>query len=114
MTENNNELYLRGDVVIANNYFEDGSIQHGERPYLIISNNKCNMNSPTITAIPLTTKIKPCIPTHYVLYINGRRNTILAEQICCISKDSIIEYVDTLDDEDIKIVEEKVKIQLAL
>lgn len=114
MTENNNDYYSRGDIVIAQNYWIDGSVQHGERPYLIVSNNMCNQYSPTLTVVPLTTKYKHWMPTHYVVKINGRRNTILAEQICCISKESITSYFCKLEDSDMKEVDDKIKVQLSL
>ena len=106
--------YFKGDIVIATNGNATKHIQGGTRPYLIVSNNQCNQYSDIATAIPLTTKEKNNLPTHYSLFINGRRNTILAEQITCISRSNIVEYVYTLDDNDLNEVEKRIKIQLGL
>ena len=106
--------YFRGDIVMAVNGNAEGSIQGGTRPYLIISNNKCNQYSDIATAIPLTSKYKKDMPTHYELLINGVKNTVLAEQITCISRSNIVDYVDTIEDEDLKAIETRIKIQLGL
>lgn len=109
------ELYLRGDIVWVQNEFDFTTcIQSGKRPYLIISNNTNNEYSTTLTAIPLTTRIKRYMPTHHTIFVNGNRNTVLAEQITCISKKDILEYIDTIEDNDLKKIEEKIKIQLGL
>lgn len=106
--------YFRGDIVIATNGKAIGSIQGGTRPYLIISNNKCNQYSDIATAIPLTTKYKTKLPTHYIIHINNTPNLVLTEQITCISRSNIVDYVDTIEDEDLKAIETRVKIQLGL
>lgn len=108
------QVYLRGDIVWSNNLDATGNIQSGRRPYLIISNNKCNQTSNILTAIPLTSKHKRYLPTHYTILLNGIENIVLTEQITCISQSNIVEYIDTIEDEDLKKVEEKIKIQLDL
>lgn len=107
-------IYLRGDIVWAKTKTTQSSIQSGTRPYIIISNNKNNEYSTIYTAIPLTTKQKKYLPTHYNILINGKENTVLVEQITCISKNSVVGYIDTIEDEDLQKVEEKIKIQLDL
>lgn len=107
--------YYRGDIVKASaSSMFDTSIQLGERPYLIVSNNYCNEHSPIITAIPLTSKSKKWLPTHHKFVMNGIANTALAEQITCISKSNITDYIDTIEDKDLKIIETKIKLQLGL
>lgn len=109
------QIYLRGDIVWAtSSSMVDTSIQLGKRPFLIVSNNKNNQHSDILTAVPLTTKYKKYMPTHYHILVNGKENTVLAEQITCISKNNIIDYIDTIEDDDLHKVEEKIKIQLDL
>lgn len=111
----NSELYLRGDIVWGEAHSViDTSMQLGKRPYLIVSNNQNNQYSTIYTAIPLTSKEKKILPTHHHIFINGIQNTILVEQITCISKGNISGYIDTIEDEDLQKVEEKIKIQLGL
>jgi mRNA-degrading endonuclease toxin of MazEF toxin-antitoxin module len=57
----------RGNIILADlGVSEQCSIQRGIRPYVVISNNRANKNSPVITVVPLTTKIskKRHLPTH--------------------------------------------------
>lgn len=104
----------RGDVVWAKNPLASGHIQKNMRPYLIISNNKNNEHSTTVLAIPLTTKIKKNLPTHYKIILNNKVNTVLAEQIVCLNKTDIDSYIDTVNEYDLKQIGDKVKIQLDL
>lgn len=105
---------FRGDVVWATNPLASGHIQKKPRPYLIISNNKCNEHANIVLGIPLTTKIKKNLPTHYKIILNNKVNTVLVEQIVCLNKTDIEKYIDTVNDYDLKQIEEKIKIQLAL
>ena len=47
----------RGDIFLADLGEYIGSVQRGERPVLVVQNNKGNKYSPTVTVIPITTKI---------------------------------------------------------
>lgn len=108
------EKIYRGDIVWANNSLAHGSMQKKLRPYLIISNNKCNEHSEIVLGIPLTTKLKKNLPTHHKIILNNKVNTILVEQIVCLNKSDIETYIDTINDYDLKQVEQRVKIQLDL
>ena len=107
------EIY-RGDVVWAYNTTAKGKIQAKGRPYVIVSNNKANKHSSIITAIPLTTKHKISLPTHYTFVMNGKVNTAMAEQIVCLNKEDIANIVYTITDYDLAEIEKRVKIQLDL
>lgn len=105
---------FRGDIVWAKNSAAFGHIQNKLRPYLIISNNKNNEYADTVLGIPLTTKIKKNLPVHHKIILNNKVNTVLAEQIVCLNKADIDSYIDTVNDYDLKQIEDKVKIQLDL
>ena len=108
------EIYLRGDIVWATNKNAVGNVQSSTRPYLIISNNQCNRHSPTITVIPLTSKTKHYLPTHYIIKINDKQNIVLVKQITCINKAEICGYMGTVEDSDLVEIERKIKIQLGI
>lgn len=69
----------------------NGSIQGGKRPWVIVSNDMCNTNSPTIHMAPLTTREKRPLPTH-VDVVDGRgiNSTVLLEQIEIFNVDSLV------------------------
>ena len=60
----------------------DGHIQGGTRPWVVVSNDDCNRNSPVIHMAPVTSQPKRPLPTH-VRFKNdkGLWNTILCEAI---------------------------------
>lgn len=63
----------RGDILFANLGRYQGSVQGGNRPVVVISNNKVNRYSTVITVVPLSTKVEKkknlprCGRTSYIL-----------------------------------------------
>lgn len=78
----------KGDIYLANLGAEEGSLQAGLRPVIIVSNDAANKFSPVITIIPMTTKRKKKLPTHVYIQDCGlpRPSLALAEQITSINK----------------------------
>lgn len=101
----------RGDIFFADLGTHSGtSVQSGYRPVLVISNNKGNAHSETITVMPMTGSFKRTdLPCHTALkpeQIKDRqcsfsKTTILAEQITTISKSALKSYVGKVDTADI-------------
>ena len=101
----------RGDIFFADLGTHSGtSVQSGYRPVLVISNNKGNAHSETITVMPMTGSFKRTdLPCHTALkpeQIKDRqcsfsKTTILAEQITTISKSALKNYVGKVDTADI-------------
>ena len=97
----------RGDIFFADLGTHSGtSIQSGYRPVLVISNNKGNAHSETITVMPMTGSFKRTdLPCHTILkpeQIKDRqcsfsKTTILAEQITTIPKSALKSYVGKVD-----------------
>ena len=56
---------LRGDIFFMkqDNFAEPG-VSAGERPVVVVSNNKMNATSPSCIIVPLTTADKKPLPTH--------------------------------------------------
>ena len=84
----------------------DGAEQSGERPSLIISNDLGNVNSDTIIVLPITSKKKKDLPIHYILYkdiypfFKDEENTVLTEQIRCVSKKKLHKKMGQISVED--------------
>lgn len=108
----------RGDIVIADLPTTGGSIQHGRRPILIVSNNICNTHSPVVTYVPITkVQTKASIPTHVKIaqtqYNHLKFDSIiLCEQIMSIDKKSIIEFKGRCDSDTMRKVDKALAIQL--
>jgi mRNA interferase MazF len=69
-----------------------GSEQGGNRPVVVVSNSKICAFSPTVQVVPVTSKAKGDLPTHYSLYkkdypaFNYNVNLALCEQVRTIDK----------------------------
>lgn len=101
------EIY-QGQIYICNLGSDNvGSEQSGERPCLVIQNNILNYTSNIIIVIPITSKRKKYLPTHYILtntkypFLNFNENTVLCECIRSISKKRLGKLVGQIDTEDL-------------
>jgi len=95
------ELYYANLPVIVNS-----RVQQGLRPVLVISNNMCNLHSPVVSIVPLTTSItKAKIPTHVAIEGYGLHmaSTILTEQIISLDKHRLQEIIGDIGESDIKL-----------
>ena len=97
---------FQGDIYTCNLTGAIGSEQSGERPVLVIQNNDGNKFSDTTIVIPITSKKKKNLPTHYILkkedypFLKYQINTILFEQIRTVDKKRFKEYNGRLKNED--------------
>lgn len=91
-----------------------GSEEKGLRPVLILQNDIGNKYGPTTIIAPLSSGTKKDIPTHVKTHFNGRLSTILLEQIRVLDKALIGEYIGVLDDEQMQIVDNAIRISLGL
>lgn len=105
----------RGQIWFANLGEHNGtSVQEGERPVLVISNNMANAYSPIITILPITSKIKKAyLPTHVHILLH-QNSMVLAEQITTVGKDSLINCVGSVSELKMGEIEEAVKVQLGI
>ena len=95
----------RGELYYA--YLEPviGSEQGGERPVVILQNNRGNRYSPTVIVAPLTTKlVKRTLPVHVKVTAAGLRSTslILLEQIRTIDKQRLRQYIGEVTVEEMR------------
>ena len=109
----------RGQIVMLDLPTVSGSVQNGLRPCVIISNNKANKFSPNVIAVPLTSRNKKDMPTHYALQpskVNGLKvtSTILAEQILTVSKNAIKRVIGVVEDQHIDNVNKIIKESISL
>ena len=67
-----------------------GSEQGGLRPALVIQNDIGNRFSPTTLVLPVTSKTKHRLPTHYMFVDSrGKKQTICAEQVRVVDKSRV-------------------------
>ena len=107
----------RGELYYA--YLEPviGSEQGGERPVVILQNNRGNRYSPTVIVAPLTTKlVKRTLPVHVKVKAAGLRSTslVLLEQIRTIDKQRLRQYIGEVTDEEMREIEQAVLISIGM
>ena len=110
----------RGEIYLADLGEGVGSEQKGVRPVLIVQNNRGNKYSPTVTVLPITTKIHKSsgLPTHVIIDGKGglkEKSATIAEQIITIDKTRLIEYMGTLDDKFMRDnIDDSILVQLSI
>ncbi len=109
--------FLRGEIYYADLDPVIGSEQGGERPVIILQNNKGNQFSNTVVIAPMTTsQIKPPLRTHVDLEAEGLRCTsnVLLEQVRTIDKQRICDYVGVTSDSDMIRIEKAILAELGM
>ena len=95
-----------------------GSIQGKNRPWLVVSNNKCNQSSTVYTVVPLTTSPKNELPTHVSFQTGDKTQTIMCEQIRSVSQQAFFNagssYRWTMSEKYMALVDEALATQLGL
>lgn len=108
----------RGDIYYADLSPVVGSEQGGVRPVLIVQNNVGNKYSPTVIAAAITSKVnKNKMPTHITLGTDcglTKDSIILAEQIRTIDKKRLREKMGSLDEGEMKHVDEALAVSFGL
>ena len=105
----------RGEIYSCNFGNGIGSEARGERPCIIVSNNRHNRFAPTVTVVPLTTgKYKANLPTHTEINCRGIMSTAMCEQIRTIDKKRLGGIIDKLKTAEIEELENALRVQLAL
>ena len=107
----------RGDLVYVNFDPIIGSEQGGPRPAVVIQNDIGNRHAPTVIIAPITSKTKKSnLPTHVKLTNKclERNSVALLEQIKTIDKTRIEDYIGTLADEEMKMIDKALRISLGM
>lgn len=95
-----------------------GSVIGKNRPWLVVSNNKCNQSSPVYTVVPLTTAPKTELPTHVTFQTGDKTQTIICEQLRTVSQQAFFNagsyYKWTMSEKYMALVDEALAVQLGL
>lgn len=106
----------RGDVWVADLRGNIGSEQGEARPVVVVQNNVGNRFSPTVTIVPLTSKLKTNLPTHVLindLFLTSP-SIALVEQIRTIDKSRLMKHLGTLNTNIMNKIDKAIAIQMGL
>ena len=106
----------RGELYYADLSPTVGSEQFGMRPVLILQNDIGNKFSPTTLIAPLTTKHKTRMPTHIDLELQSlpAKSVVMLEQIRCIDRRRLHEYIGKLDKPLMKAIDNAILISFGI
>ena len=112
------EVY-RGDIFYGRIPKEDGSVQGGTRPVVVLQNDIGNKYSPTVIVAAITSQInKAKLPTHVEIsseeYGLNRDSVVLLEQVRTLDKKRLKEKIGHMTDADMKKVNKALLISLNL
>ena len=102
-----NSVFERGDIVFASlGNYPGSSRQSGERPCLVVSNNRNNIVAPILTVCPITTKIRRNsfhinITKDNVQGYFPKESEIMVEQLTVIDKRDVISKYGYMKDSDL-------------
>lgn len=108
----------RGDVYYAILDPVVGSEQGGERPVLVIQNNKGNQFSPTVIVVAITSKYNKRreLPTHIPIKCKNLPldSIALAEHIRTLDKTRLFRYVGYVEDSDMRDIDNAIKLSMGV
>ena len=104
----------RGEVWWVNFNPSVGGEIKKKRPALIISNNASNKFLNRVQVIPLTSKRGRLYPSEALVAFNGKESKAMADQLTTVSKLRLINSAGVVSEEDMRNVEEAVKVQLGI
>jgi mRNA interferase MazF len=91
-----------------------GSEIRKTRPAVIISNDAANRNLARVVVVPITSKVERIYPGECLLSVAGQPGKAMADQIMAADKRRLKSRIDTLDEAEMRRLEEALMLHFAL
>lgn len=104
----------RGDVWWV--HFEPavGGEVRSQRPAVIVSNDAANKYLNRVQFVPITSSVDRLYPSEAFVTVRGKKHKAMADQLTTVSKARLQNRVGRLSKNDMRSVEQAIKVQLEL
>lgn len=114
MSSNYERNPMRGEIYFVSRGVTTGSEQQAGRPAIVVSNEMCNIHSPTVEMVYLTSQPKTDLPTHVTIRSTTKQSTALCEQIMTIDASRLQDYLATCTAQEMALIDAALMISLGI